>query len=190
MDESQKVLETFDDLLLLTKLGYQQEVFKFEQFDFVEFFSEIVDPNRLLAADKGVGVRMNLQDITSPLMIKGDRLHLRRLFFNIIDNAIKFTPKGGYVDMRVGHSSGKIISFISDTGPGIAPENLQKIFKEFYRIDKNVLGNGLGLSIAYSIAKLHHGEIQVESEIGHGTTFRGVILPVQKLIFNSSFFNP
>ena len=78
--------------------------------------------------------------------------------------------------MRIEQDHGKVISFISDTGPGIAPENLEKIFEEFYRADKNTPGSGLGLHIAYTIAKLHHGEIQVESQIGRGTTFR-VILP-------------
>ena len=100
MEESQRVLKTVDDLLLLTKLDYQPEVFKFEQFDFIEFFSEIVEQNRLLAANKGIGIRMNLHNTSTPLMIKGDRVHLRRLFFNIIDNAMKFTPEGGCVDMR------------------------------------------------------------------------------------------
>jgi heavy metal sensor kinase len=176
MEESQRVLRTVDDLLLLTKLGYQPEAFKFEQFDFIEFFSEIVEQNRLLAANKGIGIRMNLQNIKPPLMVKADRLHLRRLFFNIISNAIKFTPEGGCVDMRIEHDQGKIISFINDTGPGIAPDNLGKIFEEFYRADKNTPGSGLGLYIAYTIAKLHQGEIQVESQLGQGTTFR-VILP-------------
>jgi len=175
-EESQRVLKTVDDLLLLTKLGYQQEVFKFEKFDFIEFFSEIVEQNRLLAANKGIGIRMNLQN--TPLMVKGEKLHLRRLFFNIIDNAIKFTPEGGCVDMRVERGHGRIISSISDTGPGIAPESLGKIFEEFYRADKNTPGNGLGLYIAHTIARLHQGEIQVESQLGRGTTFR-VILPFQ-----------
>ncbi len=176
MEESQRVLKTVDDLLLVTKLGYQPEIFKFEQFDFIEFFSEIIEQNRLLAANKGIGIRMNFQYITQPLMIKGDRLHLRRLFFNIISNAIKFTPEGGCVDMRIECSHGQVTSFISDTGPGIAPENLEKIFEEFYRADKNTPGSGLGLYIAYTIAKLHHGEIQVDSQLGQGSTFR-VILP-------------
>jgi signal transduction histidine kinase len=178
MEESQRVLKTVDDLLLFTKLGYQPEVFKFENFDFIEFFSEIVEQNRMLAVNKGVGIRMNLQNINPPLMIRGDRLHLRRLFFNIIDNAIKFTPQGGCVDMYVEQSSGKITSFISDTGPGIAFENLEKIFQEFYRADKNSPGSGLGLSIAYTIAKVHQGEIRVESQMGRGATF-SVTLPLQ-----------
>jgi len=178
LEESQRVLKTVDDLLLLTKLGYSQEVFKFEQFDFIEFFYEIVEQNRLIAANKGIGIRMNLQNAKPPLMIKGDRVHLRRLFFNIIDNAIKFTPEGGCVDMCIEHDHGKIISTIRDNGPGIAPENLKKIFEEFYRANKNTPGSGLGLNIAYSIAKLHQGEIRVESQLGHGTTF-SVILPLQ-----------
>ncbi len=175
MEESQRLLKTIDDLLLLTKLDYQQEVFKFERFDFIEFFNEIVEQNRLLAANKGMGIRMNLRNVTSPLTVNGDRLHLRRLFFNIIDNAIKFTPEGGCVEMRVERGHGRVVSFISDTGPGIAPEDLIKIFEKFYKADSS--GSGLGLSIAYTIAKLHHGDIQVDSQAGHGTTFK-VILPL------------
>ena len=174
MEESQRVLKTVDDLLLLTKLGYQHEVFKFEQFDFVEFFNEIIEQNRLLAANKGIGIRMNLQEITPPAMIMGDRLHLRRLFFNIISNAIKFTPEGGCIDLRIEQQKGKIISVITDAGPGISPENLEKIFEEFTNADPS--SSGLGLNIAYTIAKLHQGDIEVESQKGRGTTFR-VILP-------------
>jgi heavy metal sensor kinase len=179
-EESQRVLKTVDDLLLLTKLGYSQEVFKFAQFDFLEFFNEIVEQNRLLAADKGIGIRMDFKNVTPPLMVNGDRLHLRRLFFNIIDNAIKFTPEGSCVDMRIEQDQDKIISSISDTGPGISPENLEKIFKEFYRADKSTNGSGLGLNIAYTIAKLHQGNIQVESQVGLGTTFK-VVLPLQNI---------
>jgi len=174
MEESQRVLKTVDDLLLLTKLGYTQEALKFELFDFIEFFSEIVEQNRLIAANKGIGFRMNLP--RPPLMINGDRVHLRRLFFNIMSNAIKFTPEDGCVDMHIEQGVNKITTFVSDTGPGIAPENLGNIFEEFYRVDKNTPGSGLGLYIAYSIAKLHQGDIQVESHLGKGTTFK-VILP-------------
>jgi len=65
---------------------------------------------------------------------------------------------------------------MTDTGPGITAEDLKRIDEEFFRADINSVGSGLGLNIAYTIAKLHQGEIQVESQIGHGTTFR-VILP-------------
>lgn len=178
MEESQRVLKTVDDLLLLTKLDYQTEVFKFEQFDFIEFFSEILDQNRLLAVNKGIGIRLNIQNITPPLMINADRLHLRRLFFNIIDNAIKFTPEGESINMGIDRGPRKVICSVSDSGPGIAAECLDKIFDEFYRANKNTPGSGLGLHIAYTIAKLHQGEIKVDSKLGVGTTFQ-VILPIQ-----------
>ena len=80
--------------------------------------------------------------------------------------------------MSVACEKGKIISSITDTGPGIAAENLDKIFEEFFRADSNTAGSGLGLNIANTIVKLHQGEIQVDSQVGHGTTFR-VILPSQ-----------
>ena len=177
LEESQRVLKTVDDLLILTKLGYQSsEVFKFEQFDFLEFFNEVVEQNRLLAANKGIGIRMDLHDVHSAVMIKADRLHLRRLFFNIIDNAIKYTPEGGSINMRIYCDHQRVISSMTDTGPGITAEDLKRIDEEFFRADINSVGSGLGLNIAYTIAKLHQGEIQVESQIGHGTTFR-VILP-------------
>jgi heavy metal sensor kinase len=178
-EESQRVLKTVDDLLLLTKLDYQSEVFKFEQFDFLEFFTEIVEQNRLTAANKGIGIRMGLpQARPAVMMVKGDRLHLRRLFFNIIANAIEFTPEGGCIDMHVEESQGKIVTVISDTGPGIAPEHLEKIFEKFYQVDTNAAGSGLGLHIANTIAKLHQGQVLVQSRLGHGSTFR-VILPLQ-----------
>ena len=156
------MLKTIEDLLLLTKIGYHPEALNFEQFDFIEFFSEIVDQNRLLAVKKAIEIKIHLNGLQSPLMVKGDRLHLRRLFFNIIGNAIKFTSIGGSIDMRIELGRGNIISYVCDTGPGIAPENLEKIFDEFYRADKNTPGSGLGLYIAYTIAKFHQGDIQVE----------------------------
>ncbi len=176
MEEAQRVLKTVDDLLLLTKLDYQSEVFKSEQFDFVEFISEIAEQNRLQAANKGIAIRLNLQTVQPPLTYHGDRLHLRRLFFNLIGNAVKFTPEGGCIDLRLDQGQGRIITTIADTGCGIAPEHMKHIFEKFYRADKDMPGSGLGLHIANTIAKFHGGEIRFESQPGHGTTCK-VILP-------------
>ncbi|MDE1920211.1 MAG: HAMP domain-containing histidine kinase [Candidatus Omnitrophica bacterium] len=185
MEESQRVLKTIDDLLLLTKLGYSQEVFKFEHFDFIEFFNEIIEQNRLLAANRGVGIRTDFYNIRPPLMIKADRLHLRRLFFNLIDNAIKFTPEGGCVDTHIGKDNGRIIGLISDTGPGIASDKLERIFEAFTGEGKDMPEGGLGLSIAYKIARLHDGDIRVESRPGRGSAFT-VVLPSVDLAWQDS----
>ena len=178
MEESKRVRQTIDDLLLLTKLGYQPEAFKFELFDFIEFFNEIVDQTKLLVFEKEIEIELQLNGNKSPLMIKGDKLHLRRLFFNIIDNAIKFTPQGGRIDLGVHCEKNTIMTSISDQGPGIASENLEKIFEEFFRADNSTPGTGLGLNISQTIAKLHLGEIIVESQLGSGSAFK-VLLPLQ-----------
>ena len=176
LEESERVLKIIENLLLLAKLDYQPELFKFESFDFIEFFSEICEQCRILAAQKSIGITMRTQGCKPPVMIKADNLHLRRLFFNIFDNAIKFTPPSGSIDIRITPYQDKIMASITDSGPGIAQEHLNKIFDKFYRADNNKAGNGLGLNIAWSIAKLHGGEIFVESKPGHGTTFK-IILP-------------
>jgi signal transduction histidine kinase len=175
LEESERVLRTIEDLLLLSKLDYQLEVFKFDVFDFMEFLNETCEQSRMVAAQKSVAITLRTQGIKSSLMIKGDSLHLRRLFFNVIDNAIKFTPAGGGVEITVmSNQVNKVVVTIKDSGPGIAPENLMKIFDKFYSAD--AAGNGFGLNIAWTIAKLHKGEILAESKVGEGTIFT-IILP-------------
>ncbi|MBF0504399.1 MAG: HAMP domain-containing protein [Candidatus Omnitrophica bacterium] len=176
LEESQRMLKTIEDLLLLTKLDYSPEVLKFETFNFVEFFNEICEQSRILASKKLITVTLETQGTIAPLVMKGDKLHLRRLFFNIIDNAVKFTPEGGSIDIKITTGEDKIITSISDTGEGISPENLSKIFDKFFRSQNACGGNGLGLSIAATIAKLHKGEISAESCVSQGTTFK-IILP-------------
>jgi two-component system phosphate regulon sensor histidine kinase PhoR len=100
---------------------------------------------------------------------------LRRLFFNLIDNAIKFTARGGTIGIKVSYADDRLKAEISDTGVGIPPEDLKRIYDRFFRVDRtnwgNVPGSGLGLSIAKSIATMHHGTLDAQSELGKGTTF-------------------
>jgi signal transduction histidine kinase len=108
-------------------------------------------------------------------------LHLSRLFFNLIQNAIKFTPSGGRIDMAV-HQEGDILkASISDTGQGISEEDLPRIFQRFFHKETSQLESrdsiGLGLSIAKSIANFHNGDIEVKSKPGEGATFN-VVLPI------------
>ncbi len=177
LEESERVLKIIEDLLLLTKLDYQPEVFKFEQFDFIEFLNELCEQARMLAVQKGVGITVSTQTARAPLTIRADKVHLRRLFFNILDNAIRLTPEGKLISIKVDTEDQKVITSIIDQGPGITPENLEKIFDKFFHTGNNSLGNGLGLSIAGTIAKIHSGSIQVESQINQGATFK-IILPL------------
>ena len=174
-EETARMLKTVEDLLYLAKLDYPPEIFKFETFDFIEFFQEIVEQSKILASPKRIRIAARLS--SAALVIRGDRLHLRRLFFNLIDNALKFTDGGGRLEMAVTRESQSIIIAISDTGKGISETNLMKIFEKFFREDYQELGVGLGLSIAKSIVKIHAGQIHVASKVNQGTTFT-VTLPL------------
>jgi len=104
---------------------------------------------------------------------------LKRVFINLLDNAIKFTPPGGRVEVLVGQEDRQARVSVSDTGPGLSQEEIQHIFDRFYRGSKDNItpGSGLGLSIARAIVESHRGKIEVTSQPGQGAIFV-VILPL------------
>ena len=109
------------------------------------------------------------------LEVEADTVHLRRLFMNIIDNAVKFTPEGGTVGLTVQKKGVVLEACIADTGCGIEKKNQPRIFDRFFHKHqpgrKALAGEGLGLSLALAIAGLHNGDITVNSTPGKGTTF-------------------
>ena len=174
--ESERMIKTIEGLLLLAKLDYRPEILKFESFDFIEFFKEIYEQSRILATRKNITVHFISPQ--EPIMIHGDKLHLRRLFFNLVDNALKFTPNNGRIDLAIRLEQKRMFMVvIRDSGIGIAPGNLSKIFERFFRAETKESGSGLGLHIAQTIARIHKGEIKVDSRLREGTTFR-VLLPI------------
>jgi signal transduction histidine kinase len=126
------------------------------------------------AADaREVVVLLNVQD---GLEIDGDPRRLSQVFRNLLDNAIKFSPKGARIDMNATRGAqGETIVSVRDFGPGIPKGEREKIFQRFYRVDpsraKTVPGTGLGLAIVKHLLILHGGKICVESEVGKGSTF-------------------
>jgi signal transduction histidine kinase len=110
-----------------------------------------------------------------PLMVEGDLKMLQRAMANLVDNAIKYTPSPGDIDIRGfrDKDNEKINVSIKDSGIGIDTEDLPKIFNRFFRCDQSRAagGSGLGLSLARAIAHVHGGEIHVESTLGNGSVF-------------------
>lgn len=114
-------------------------------------------------------------EISQPMRVMGDPDRLKQLLLNLVTNAIKYTPPGGVVTLRLTQENGYAFISVKDTGMGIPKEDLPHIFERFYRVDKararEMGGVGLGLSIAKWIAEAHRGRIWVESEVGKGSTF-------------------
>ncbi len=111
-----------------------------------------------------------------PVRINGDADRLKQLLSNLVGNAIKFTPDGGEIRMSLRKIDHNAVMQVQDTGIGIAPEDMQRIFDRFYQADSSRVrqggeGAGLGLSIAQWIAQAHGGKITAESTVGTGTTF-------------------
>jgi len=117
-------------------------------------------------------IEMAVESGDAPILLTGDAVRLQRLIANLLDNAIKFTPRGGRIICSVGMTNDGIELVISDTGIGISVAAMPHIFERFYRGDnsRSKPGNGLGLSYARSIARAHGGEIRIDSKQGQGTT--------------------
>lgn len=116
---------------------------------------------------------------TTPLWVQGYESLLFRLVFNLAENAIKYTPRGGTIDVTLEQQSSAAVLQVKDNGPGITAEAQQHIFDRFYRGDpsREGSGTGLGLALVRSIAELHHGQVTVSSTLGRGSFFR-VTLPL------------
>jgi len=165
-------------LLRLARSDAGVEPVNFQDVNARDLLVELSQDVEALAQEKDLLFTLGSMD---SLTIKGDRLKLRQLFLIILDNAIRHTPGGGSISGSLVRRNDSAVTSIGDTGIGISAEHLPFIFDRFYRVDKARShaegGMGLGLSIAISIAKMHGGEIEVESQVGVGTTFR-IVLPL------------
>ena len=168
-----------DDLLTLSRLeSVAQAAVEREPVDLAALAQRAVEVLAAAAREK----RIRLQVREEPLpRIPGDADGLERLLVNLLDNAIKYNRPGGEVTLRLAPAGGQAVIEVSDTGIGIPPEALGRIFERFYRVDKGRAreegGTGLGLAIVKHLAQSHGGRVEVESRMGRGTTFR-VFLPL------------
>jgi len=178
LEEIMRMTAIIDNLLVLAKADQGSYHADFSEVNLRELLQELYEDSEVLAERKHIHVALRE---TAGLTIVGDRLRLRQLILNLIDNAIKYTPQGGTVTLALGQDNGSARIEVSDTGIGIPPEEQAKIFDRFYRVDKarsrELGGSGLGLSIAKWIAELHRGTIAVKSNPHEGSTFT-VFLPL------------
>jgi len=170
LEEMNKISRIIENLLMLARFDNKDVFLEIKPLDLNQLIQNILDDIKILSGQKGI--QMNFFPEES-IILEADESQLRRAILNILDNAIKYTTANGKVFVSLKKENNAEEIKISDTGIGIAKENLPFIFDRFYRVDKsrNTNGFGLGLSITKSIIEAHRGKIEVESQLNQGTTF-------------------
>jgi signal transduction histidine kinase len=173
LEEVDRLAEIVEGLLALSRLDTGEAKSEWVKFDLGELAATTADQMSLLAEDKNITVACEL----SPgVAIEGDRARLKQVVVNLLDNAIKYTPNGGRVRLKITREDGYAILDVTDDGIGIPPEAVPHVFKRFYRVDgsrsREQGGAGLGLSIVKAICAAHGAHVEVVSVPGKGSSFR------------------
>jgi two-component system phosphate regulon sensor histidine kinase PhoR len=174
-DNTDRLVAIVTDLLTLARVEAEDGRLERQPLDLRDTASECHDQASGLAATRGATLRMELPD--RPVMVEADRTAVYTAVMNLLDNAIKYSPPGGQVQLRVGEDgpAGEAEIEVADQGPGIPAHETERIFERFYRVDKDrsraLGGTGLGLSIVRHVALAHGGHVRVRSTVGKGSTF-------------------
>jgi len=172
MNDSRRMLEMLNDLLD----GYKYEAVELKlektQFDVTQLISKLVSDFSALARERQLEL---FQETPLSLTVTADEGKLTRVISNLLTNALKFTPKEGRIIVSAADKKQNIQVSIQDTGEGIAPDELEKVFQKFYQVEKRKLGRktgtGLGLPLCRKLVDAHGGKIWVESQPGKGSKF-------------------
>jgi len=179
-NQSLRLSSIVTDLLTLSRLESDKSGVEGTTLDMRDVVTASIEALAQSAEEEGVEVEARLQ--AEPADVMGDEDELSLVVNNLLDNALKYTPKGGRVEVRVLRENGSIVVEVEDTGIGIEPADQKRIFERFYRVDKarsrELGGTGLGLSIVKHIVLAHGGQVAVASMPGHGSTFR-IVLPAR-----------
>jgi signal transduction histidine kinase len=171
---ARRMVRVIDDLLLLSKVGDPDNPIIAAPVDLHRIVDEVVDLTTVSAQQKDISVRV--EAIDESVLALGDADELDRLCANLVSNAVKYTPEGGAVTIRVERTDHEVVLTCSDTGIGISPEDQGQLGTEFFRSSNPAAvaqpGTGLGLAIVRRIVERHDGRLEIESELGSGSTFR------------------
>jgi signal transduction histidine kinase len=169
---SERLLRLVNDLLFVARLEAGELDLHSSEVDLGACVRQAVEEARPRAAAKSIELGAEVQSVPE---LRADRGRMFQLLDNLISNAIKFTPEGGRIEVRLTQRDSRLRLEVSDTGIGIAQEELSRLFERFFRAttatERHIPGTGLGLYIAGAIVGAHGGEIDVESTPGQGTTF-------------------
>lgn len=179
--ETNRLSSLTNQLLILTSLDTISDGMDMQKVPIHKQIKNILQSYRWLMNEKNISLTTKMQEV----FVEGSDVFLEKVWENIISNALKYTPKGGSIDVSVTKVEGHAEVIFMDNGIGMDTADLPYIFERFYRVDKArhpvIAGTGLGLAIVKQVVTLHKGKIQVESDVGIGSTFviKIPILPPQ-----------
>jgi two-component system phosphate regulon sensor histidine kinase PhoR len=170
MDEqAERMHRLIEDLLMLSRLESESPN-QDDTIDIAQLINEVADEARTLSAG-----RHQISVAVSQAFVRGSRDELRSAFGNLVSNAIRYTPPGGTVHLAWVRKENGASFEVTDSGIGIAPEHMPRLTERFYRVEKSrsreTGGTGLGLAIVKHVLLRHEGQLEIESEVGHGSTF-------------------
>jgi two-component system phosphate regulon sensor histidine kinase PhoR len=164
------------DLLDLAKLEGQERAEMFlDEVNVAEVLKSAIHSVSDFAQEKNISLDLDLSGISEGCSLFWERDRVQQAVFNLLDNAVKYTPPGGGVHLSAREADKSVVISVTDTGLGIPKEHLARIFERFYRVDRDrsreLGGTGLGLSIVKHIVEAHRGTVEAQSELGRGSTF-------------------
>ncbi len=173
-ETSRHLLGLINEVLDLAKIGAGQIDLVVAELDLNEIVDRAVAQVMPLANAKRLRLEVKRPSGSKPLLVRADETRLTQIVINLLSNAVKFTHDGGVV-VRLERDADRVLVRVRDTGPGIPPEQVDRIFEEFYQADSGLArssgGTGLGLAIARRFARLMGGDVRVASEVGKGAEF-------------------
>ncbi|MGA2871375.1 MAG: ATP-binding protein, partial [Verrucomicrobiota bacterium] len=180
LEEVARLGKIVEQLFALSRLDAGESQTEWKQFDLAELARTTAEHMGLLAEDKHIAITC---DASRPVLIEGDRARLKQVVVNLLDNAVKYTPENGAIQLSVNAINGHAILEVADNGMGIPPDALPHVFERFFRVDQarsaDAGSAGLGLAIVKSICTAHGAEVEVQSTLRNGSCFR-VKFPLAK----------
>jgi len=164
-------VEMINTMLEISQTGFRIDRTPRENLELKEIVRKSVELYETIAEDQEVALTVDLPESQVPYSAHKGKL--QQVVGNLLDNALKFTPKGGRVALTLEETDAAVVLRVCDTGCGIAPGDVPHLFQRFYRADtsRNLPGNGLGLALVHAIVTSYGGTIGCQSELGHGATF-------------------
>ena len=166
--ETERLGGIVEEVLDFSRIQQDRMILIMDKLDILAELDESIYMQKERAAKENKHIAYEAPDMLPPII--GDRNRLRQVFINIIDNALKYSFADGVVNVTVQQAGNNIIIVVADNGCGISADDLPKIKQKFYKANQTVRGSGIGLAVADEIIKLHHGELDIDSTEGKGTT--------------------